>query len=393
MVKNGKTLENLVGVVGFEPTTPASRTQCSTGLSHTPTTGGGVIAKGFAYRKNWYWGKNLSKNTPVTADLVTKLLSGHDQPEETAAQTLQHGGLVAFPTETVYGLGADATQPEAVARLYQAKGRPAFNPLIAHVADLNAAQAIARFDARSLKLARAFWPGPLTLVVPKTPDCFVVDLATAGLDTIAVRVPSHPLAQRILRAFGKPVVAPSANLSGHVSPTTAAHVQSDLNGRIDLIIDGGPVVVGVESTIIGCFDRAMMLRPGGLARRDIEDVLGEVLSDAPTDNHPEAPHPLAPGMLASHYAPRAGVRLNAAHVNENEALLAFGERSLSGITANTTTLNLSARGSLVEAAANLFGHLRALDATGVRTIAVMPIPEEGLGEAINDRLRRAAIPQ
>ena len=170
-----------------------------------------------------------------------------------AARSLAAGGLVAFPTETVYGLGADATNPAAIARLYQAKGRPAFNPLIAHVGELSAARQIARFDATALALAEAFWPGPLTLVLPKTPDCAVADLATAGLDTVAIRIPAHPVARDILRVFGGPVVAPSANLSGHVSPTTAAHVQSDLAGRIDLIVDGGAVAVGVESTIVGCF--------------------------------------------------------------------------------------------------------------------------------------------
>ena len=183
-----------------------------------------------------------------------------------AASCLAEGGLVAFPTETVYGLGADAGNPAAIARLYQAKGRPAFNPLIAHVGDLAAARRIARFDATATALAEAFWPGPLTLVLPKSPDCPVAELATAGLDTIAIRVPAHPVALAILRAFGGPVVAPSANLSGHVSPTTAAHVQGDLAGRIDLIVDGGPVTVGVESTIVGCFEAPMLLRPGGLAR-------------------------------------------------------------------------------------------------------------------------------
>jgi L-threonylcarbamoyladenylate synthase len=325
---------------------------------------------------------------------ATQTIAADTEAAETAAQTLRRGGLVAFPTETVYGLGADATQPEAIARLYQAKGRPSFNPLIAHVADLAAAQSIARFDAGSLKLAQAFWPGPLTLVLPKTADCAVSDLATAGLDTVAVRVPAHPVAQAILRAIGRPVAAPSANLSGHVSPTTAAHVLSDLDGRIDLIVDGGPVEVGVESTIIGCLNAPMMLRPGGLPRGAIERVLGRPLTDAAeaTPEEADGPHPLAPGMLASHYAPRARVRLNARHLHAGEALLAFGAPTISGSEA-TETLNLSPRGDLVEAAANLFGHLRALDRTGARAIAVMPIPNEGLGEAINDRLRRAAVPR
>jgi len=303
------------------------------------------------------------------------------------------GGLVAFPTETVYGLGADATNARAVARLYEAKGRPSFNPLISHVTDLQAARRIARFDDRSRRLAEAFWPGPLTLVLPKTPDCPVSDLATAGLETIAVRVPAHPVAQDILRTFGKPVVAPSANISGHVSPTTAAHVLGDLEGRIDLIVDGGPVSVGVESTIVGCFETPMLLRPGGLPREDIERVLGEKLARLPHhETDPGDAHPLTPGMLASHYAPHASVRLNAQHLEAGEALLAFGPQTISG-SGGATIMNLSETGDLVEAATHLFGYLRALDADGVRAIAVMAIPEEGLGEAINDRLRRAAVPR
>ena len=209
--------------------------------------------------------------------LKTQILPAGEAAVAAAARILAEGGLVAFPTETVYGLGADATNPAAIAHLYQAKGRPAFNPLIAHVGDIDAARQIARFDAPATALAEAFWPGPLTLVLPKTPNCAVADLATAGLDTVAIRIPAHPVARDILRAFGGPVVAPSANLSGHVSPTTAAHVQSDLAGRIDLIVDGGPVAVGVESTIVGCFDEPMLLRPGGVPRAEIERVLGRAL--------------------------------------------------------------------------------------------------------------------
>ena len=279
----------------------------------------------------------------------------------------------------------------AIARLYQAKGRPAFNPLIAHVGDLAAARRIARFDARATRLAEAFWPGPLTLVLPKTADCAVADLATAGLDTVAIRVPAHPVARDILRAFGGPVVAPSANLSGHVSPTTAAHVQSDLAGRIDLIVDGGAVEVGVESTIVGCFEAPMLLRPGGLPRGEIERVLGRRSRSRPRIPVSDTSQPLAPGMLASHYAPRTPVRLDAVSVEPGEALLAFGAGAVPGVDAATAMMNLSARGDLDEAAANLFGYLRALDANGARAIAVMPVPHHGLGEAINDRLRRAAI--
>ena len=308
-----------------------------------------------------------------------------------AVQALRDGELVAFPTETVYGLGADATNPGAVARLYEAKGRPSFNPLIAHVGDISAAMRLARFDGTAITLAKAFWPGPLTLVLPRTKDCPVADLATAGLDTIAIRVPSHPVALEILRAFGGPVVAPSANLSGHVSPTTALHVQADLDGLIDLIVDGGPVEVGVESTIVGCFDQPMLLRPGGLPRGEIERVLGRPLTQPPEDADSDSGQPLAPGMLASHYAPRTRVRLNAGNVEPGEALLAFGSHTVAGVDAATIVMNLSTRGDLAEAAANLFGYLRTLDVSGIRTIAVMPVPHHGLGEAINDRLRRAAV--
>jgi L-threonylcarbamoyladenylate synthase len=378
--------ELMVGVAGFEPATPASRKQCSTGLSHTPT-------KNAAY--------SLALSPPQEAELrnlvlvnpilETRILSAGQAAVTAAARILASGGLVAFPTETVYGLGADAANPAAIAHLYQAKGRPAFNPLIAHVGDLIAAKKIARFDAAAAKLAEAFWPGPLTLVLPKTENCVVADLATAGLDTVAVRVPAHPVAREILRAFGGPVVAPSANLSGHVSPTDAAHVESDLAGLIDLIVDGGPVEVGVESTIVGCFESPMLLRPGGVPREDIERVLGRALAQPPQEVESDSAQPLAPGMLASHYAPRTRVRLHAENVAPDEALLAFGLHRLHGADDAVATMNLSANGDLNEAAANLFGYLRSLDAKGAKTIAVMPIPNEGLGEAINDRLRRAAV--
>jgi L-threonylcarbamoyladenylate synthase len=327
----------------------------------------------------------------VNVALTTQILPASEAAVAAAARSLREGGLVAFPTETVYGLGADATNASAIARLYQAKGRPAFNPLIAHVSDLGAAEQIANLNAQAIALAEAFWPGPLTLVLPRTGDCNVAEFATAGLDTIAIRVPAHGVARAILRAFGGPVVAPSANLSGHVSPTTAAHVRSDLAGRIDLIIDGGPVAVGVESTIVGCFDEAVLLRPGGLPRGEIERVLGRELAQPPGDADSDSGQPLAPGMLASHYAPRTLVRLNACNVEPGEALLAFGPVAVSGVDAATSVMNLSARGDLDEAAANLFGYLRSLDTKGAHTIAVMPVPHHGLGEAINDRLRRAAL--
>src|SRR6202158_6823 len=327
----------------------------------------------------------------MNVGLKTQILPAGEAAVAAAARCLAAGGLVAFPTETVYGLGADATNPAAIARLYQAKGRPSFNPLIAHVRDLSAGMRIGRFDATAIALAEAFWPGPLTLVLPKTNDCPVADLATAGLDSVAIRVPAHPLAREILRAFGGPVVAPSANLSGHVSPTTAAHVQSDLAGRIDLIVDGGAVAVGVESTIVGCFDEPMLLRPGGVPRGQIERVLGRALVQKSEDADNDAGQPLAPGMLASHYAPRTLVRLDAERIEAGEALLAFGPGAVPGVSAATAVMNLSARGDLTEAAAHLFGYLRALDARGARAIAVMPVPHHGLGEAINDRLRRAAM--
>jgi L-threonylcarbamoyladenylate synthase len=326
----------------------------------------------------------------VTTGLTTEISPAGEAELAQAARALAEGRLVAFPTETVYGLGADATNADAIARLYQAKGRPSFNPLISHVADLAAAEKIGRFDAPALALAKAFWPGPLTLVLPKTRDCAVAELATAGLDTIAIRIPSHPVARALLDAFGKPVVAPSANISGHVSPTTAAHVKSDLAGRIDLIVDGGPVDVGVESTIIGCFEQPMLLRPGGLPREEIERVLGRGLVRPPADLETDSAQPLAPGMLASHYAPRTRVRLNAADVGRDEALLAFGP-PLKSVERAAAVMNLSESGDLNEAATHLFGYLRALDARMAQTIAVMPIPNHGLGEAINDRLRRAAV--
>jgi L-threonylcarbamoyladenylate synthase len=341
----------------------------------------------FAHRKK----RNFEDLTPVLVGLKTQILPANEAAVAAAARCLAAGGLVAFPTETVYGLGADARNADAIARLYEAKGRPSFNPLIAHVADLAAARRIARFDATAARLAEAFWPGPLTLVLPKTEDCAVADLATAGLDTLAVRVPVHRIARGILEAFDGAVVAPSANLSGHVSPTSAEHVAADLTGRIDLIVDGGPVNVGVESTIVGCFEAPMLLRPGGLPREQIERVLGYALARPPEENDGETSQPLAPGMLASHYAPRTPVRLNAGEVAADETLLAFGPDSIPGTDRALAVMNLSARGDLAEAATHLFGYLRALDAKGGRAIAVMPVPSHGLGEAINDRLRRAAI--
>jgi L-threonylcarbamoyladenylate synthase len=326
----------------------------------------------------------------MTAPPVTRVSRADAAAVGDAVHCLRAGGLVAFPTETVYGLGADATNGEAIARLYEAKGRPTFNPLIAHVGDLAAAQKLARFDADATRLAEAFWPGPLTLVLPKADGCPVADLATAGLDTIAVRVPSHPVARKILQAFGKPIVAPSANRSGHVSPTTAGHVLADLRGRIDLIVNDGATPIGVESTIIACLGEPVLLRPGGLPRHAIERVLGHALAEPECSIAPDDEAPLAPGMLASHYAPRTRLRLNATRVEPDEALLAFGPSLAEGAEQGVRVLNLSERGDLIEAAANLFSHLRALDGAGARSIAAMPVPNHGLGEAINDRLARAA---
>jgi L-threonylcarbamoyladenylate synthase len=331
----------------------------------------------------------------MTVEVGTRVLKASTGPEAplnaeamgAAGACLKSGGLVAFPTETVYGLGADACRGEAVARLYAAKGRPAFNPLIAHVSDVAGARRLAVFDATAERLAAAFWPGPLTIVLPKRPDCPVAALALAGLDSIALRVPKHRTALALLEAFGSPVVAPSANRSGHVSPTTPAHVLADLRGRIDLVLDDGPCPVGVESTIVSCQGEPTLLRPGGLPREEIERVLGRALATPQRSDDDDAP--LAPGMLASHYAPKAKVRLDATTPRAGEALLAFGVAP----TFEGPMLNLSPRGDPIEAAANLFSHLRALDALGAGCIAVMPVPHDGLGEAINDRLKRAAAPK
>jgi len=297
-----------------------------------------------------------------------------------AAEILRGGGLVAFPTETVYGLGADATHDLAVARIYEAKGRPQFNPLIAHVAEVDAALALAEFPAAALALAARFWPGPLTLVLPRKAGCPVSLLASAGLPSIALRVPQHSLALELIRETGRPIVAPSANPSGRISPTTAAHVREGLGAKVDMVLDGGRCEVGLESTIVSLLDDTpRLLRAGGLARDKIEKVLDRKLETALAG-------PLhAPGQLQSHYAPHARLRLNATDWRAGEARLGFG--------AVNAPLNLSPKGDVVEAAANLFSMLHQLDASGSSTIAVAPIPEIGLGEAINDRLRRAAAPR
>lgn len=320
--------------------------------------------------------------------LRTARLTADEAGLSEAAAILRRGGLVAFPTETVYGLGADATNAQAVAGIYTAKERPRFNPLISHLESFEAAKAQGLFDETAEKLAEAFWPGPLTLVVPVAPTCTVSDLARAGLNSVGLRVPAHPLAHALLAATGRPVAAPSANRSGRVSPTDADHVLGDLDGRIDAVLDGGASDVGVESTIIACLGGApRLLRPGGVPREAIEAVIGRPLESGVEGG---GENPLAPGMLATHYAPRAQVRLNATEIRPGEAALLFASTPLPGSDQAKAHLNLSKNGDLKEAAAHLFSYLRQLDASGAQTIAVAPIPETGLGEAINDRLRRAA---
>lgn len=304
-----------------------------------------------------------------------------------AARLIRNGGLVAFPTETVYGLGADATDDRAVARIFAAKDRPRFNPLIIHVPDAEAAGRFVELDARAEMLSKRFWPGPLSLVLPRREDCAVSLLAGAGLDTLAVRAPNHPVAQALLRAADRPVAAPSANRSGAVSPTTAAHVLESLGDAVDLILDGGPCTVGVESTVLDLTrSPPALLRPGGVTVEDLEQVLGTVAQAAPI----ESGGPASPGMLESHYAPALPLRLDATDLRPGEALLSFGPHTLAGFAAER---NLSPDGDLTEAAANLFAHLRELDDPAYAGIAATPIPERGLGRAINDRLRRAAAPR
>lgn len=310
----------------------------------------------------------------------TRLLSSNELNE--AARLLRAGELVAFPTETVYGLGGDANNDHAVAAIFAAKERPRFNPLIVHVPDVAAAKSLAVLDARAEDLAARFWPGALSLVLPRRADCPVSLLASAGLDTLAIRVPSHPLALKLLRATQRPLAAPSANRSGRVSPTSAEHVMAELAGRIEAVLDGGPCRIGIESTVLDLTgEHPVLLRPGGLPREEIETMLGPVAA-------PEAGGARrSPGTLESHYAPRLPLRLNVRDGRPGEALLAFGPHAPAGFA---ETRSLSERGDLTEAAARLFALLRALDRPEFTGIAVMPIPEHGLGTAINDRLRRAA---
>jgi L-threonylcarbamoyladenylate synthase len=306
-----------------------------------------------------------------------------------ACATLAEGLPVALPTETVYGLAADATNPAAITRIYETKGRPRFNPLICHMSDLAMAERHAVFDPISRRLAEAFWPGPLTLVLPLKPESNIHPLATAGLDSVGIRVPQG-FAGALIGAFGHPLAAPSANTSGKISATSAEHVEADLGERISLILDAGPSAVGVESTIVKVENGEMrLLRPGGLAADDIERIAGVALlrkegASAAIE---------APGMLASHYAPGAAVRLDATSVAAGEALIGFGRPEITGADKAAIVLDLSPAGDLAEAAANLFDFMKRADASGAASIAFSAIPEEGLGEAINDRLRRAAAPR
>lgn len=306
-----------------------------------------------------------------------------------AARALQQGQLVSFPTETVYGLGGDATNEHAVAAIYDAKGRPSFNPLIVHVGSLSAAAEHADLPPSAIALAKKFWPGPLTLVVPRLRKCRLSLLVSAGMDSVALRVPAHPTAQALLMIGGRPLAGPSANPSGRISPTTAQHVEDGLGDKLAMILDGGPCAIGVESTVISLLDETpTLLRPGGITPEEMAAVLDCPIAVAPQVGDIEAGlH--GPGRLLSHYAPDRPVRLNAASAAPGEALLAFGPRAPSA----PVTLNLSPGGDLKEAAANLFAMLRSLDRPDVSGIAVMPIPSDGLGLAINDRLTRAAAPR
>jgi L-threonylcarbamoyladenylate synthase len=323
---------------------------------------------------------------------IIPIATDTDKAEAVAAATvvlLRHRP-VAIPTETVYGLAADATHASAITSIYETKGRPRFNPLICHMADLSMAERYAVFDPISRMLAEAFWPGPLTLVLPLKENAGIHPLATAGLDTVGIRVPVG-FAAELIQRLGRPLAAPSANSSGRISPTTALHVEADLGEKIEVIVDGGPCPVGVESTIVKVEDGEIrLLRPGGIDADAIEAVTGK------TVQRPKASGTAAieaPGMLASHYAPDASVRLNAARVSSKEALIAFGTGDISGASTAMAVFNLSPDGDLAEAASNLFDFLKRADASGATGIAVAPIPDEGLGEAINDRLMRAAAPR
>jgi L-threonylcarbamoyladenylate synthase len=315
--------------------------------------------------------------------IKTQILDATSDGLAAAANILRAGGLVAFATETVYGLGGDARDDRAVARIFEAKARPTFNPLIVHVPDVQTAQSFAVFNAQALALAKLFWPGPLTMVLPLQADAGLSPLVTAGLGSVAIRVPAHPAARALLRAFDGPLAAPSANPSGRISPTRSDHVVAGLSGRIEAVLDAGPCAVGVESTIIGLVGTPALLRPGGVPQEALETALGMPLCFGGNSETPNAP-----GQLASHYAPNAGVRLGVTAPEAGEIWIGFGP------DCGDAALSLSPTGDLVEAAAALFHTLRLADEQAVNgRIAFAPIPESGLGRAINDRLRRAAAPR
>jgi L-threonylcarbamoyladenylate synthase len=323
---------------------------------------------------------------------MTLIIDTRTEPERAlavACETLAQGLPVAIPTETVYGLAADATDPDAISRIYEMKGRPRFNPLICHVADFDMARRYVDFDPISQTLAEAFWPGPLTLILPMKPKSGVHPLASAGLDTLGIRMPEG-FSRAVIKRYGKPLAAPSANTSGKISPTSAQHVEADLGGKLALILDAGPAEIGLESTIIKVDGGEIrLLRPGGLDVADIEKLTGKTVLRSETAGAAIE----APGMLASHYAPAAAVRLNAADVKPGEVLIRFGGTALPGEANATLVLNLSPSANLREAAANLFAYMKKADACGAATIAFGPIPSEGLGEAIIDRIERAAAPR
>ncbi len=314
---------------------------------------------------------------------LSNIFAPSEENIQRAATLIREGQLVAFPTETVYGLGADATNEQAVASIFAAKERPSFNPLIVHVADLETAKKLAHFTPNAEKLAARFWPGALTFVLPRKKDSGLSLLVSAGLDTVAIRLPNHPIATALLHASERPIAAPSANKSGQISPTQAHHVAQSLPGKVEIILDGGACMVGLESTVVDCCgERVGFLRPGGVSIQDLESVVGPLIFP---DDAPDAPK--SPGMLTSHYAPTLPMRLNATDLQDGEILLGFGPHC------EKATLNLSSSGNLNEAAANLFAMMRELDRNGYVRMAVSPIPQDGLGLAINDRLKRAAAPR
>lgn len=329
----------------------------------------------------------LEKNIQAYCSIMAKSRIYNPTKEviSRASDALKQGEILSFPTETVYGLGADATNTKAVAKIFSAKNRPSFNPLILHFSSIDMAEKYVIINPLAKKLSDAFWPGPFTMVLPLKKNNGISKLITAGLETVAIRIPKHPVAQEILLEFSGPIAAPSANKSGHISPTCAQHVNEEFGNEIGMIIDGGPCDNGIESTIVKVNDdHLLLLRPGNITKETIERTLSikVKIEDKPTDN------PIAPGQLKSHYAPNAKMRLNVTHPNNDEAYLAFGDTQWT-----QNMLNLSQTRNLEEAAANLFSMMRALDQLNIKTIAVAPIPKNGLGYAINDRLERAAAPK